>query len=296
MEYNELLENVCECINEIMPDATSRITTTVKNNGVVLSGLSISKEGVNAAPTIYMENYYQDYLNGMDIEDIAQKVIEIYRNTIPGKNIDFDFFENYDEVKKRIYIKLINKERNDKLLESVPYELFFDLAIVCYCKISNDEIGEGSILIRNEHLKMWNIEKEQLLCDAKNNSETNINMQIRGIGDVLSDMNADLECELGDIDMNEANRLFVVNSQDGYFGAMHMAIPSCLKEMANKLAGDFFIIPSSIFELLILPKEDGDFDSLKKMIREVNASYVNREEVLSDHAYYYNTEEETLIF
>ena len=296
MEYNELLNNVCECINEIMTDAVARITTTVKNNGVVLSGLSISKQGVNAAPTIYMENFYQDYLNGMDIEDIAKKVIEIYQNTIPERNLDFEFFEKYDEVKKKIFIKLINKDSNEELLESVPYEPFFDLAVVCYCKISSDEIGEGSILIRNEHLKMWNIDKEQLLCDAKTNSETKVKMQIRGIGDVLSDMNADFECELSDFDRQEANRLYVVSSQEGYFGAMHMAIPSCLKEMESKLDGDFYIIPSSIFEILILPKEDGDFESLGKMIREVNATCVNREEVLSDHAYYYSAKEETLIF
>ena len=60
MEYMEFLNAVCDYVNEAADDVKVTIHSAVKNNGLRLSGLSFSKEGYNASPTIYMENYYED--------------------------------------------------------------------------------------------------------------------------------------------------------------------------------------------------------------------------------------------
>ena len=62
MDYIEFINAVCDYINETADDVTTNIHTTVKNNSVRLSGLSFKREGYNASPTIYMENYYSDSL------------------------------------------------------------------------------------------------------------------------------------------------------------------------------------------------------------------------------------------
>ena len=66
MEYMEFLGRIRDLLNERYSDVTVSVHSTVKNNGVVLSGLSFSKKGYNASPTIYMENYYSDYVEGAD--------------------------------------------------------------------------------------------------------------------------------------------------------------------------------------------------------------------------------------
>ena len=69
MDYIEFINAVSDYINESESDVATYVHTTVKNNGVRLSGLSFRKSGYNASPTIYMENYYSDYLAGDDICD-----------------------------------------------------------------------------------------------------------------------------------------------------------------------------------------------------------------------------------
>ena len=66
-------------------------------------------------------------------------------------------------------------------------------------------------------------------------------------------------------------------------------------QLSGMSMGDFFILPSSIHELLVVPKQDGmDYSSLEAMVQEVNATQVAPEEKLSDHVYEYDAKEKEL--
>lgn len=295
MDYNELLESVCEYINEKLDTgAKATVVKTLKNNGVKLCGISICAPGVNASPTIYMENYYLEYLKGMDIWEIGDKVIEIYKSSALKKDIDVDFFSDFEQVKDKLFIKLINIEKNREFLSEVPYEEFQDLAIVAYCDIKNKSIGKGSITLKNSHLKMWDVNAGEVIGIAKENTFNHQKMKIRHILEVLKTIGP---CCIKDIDMDEESfPMYIVTNSEGINGAVFMTMPEKLKEMSEVIEGDFFIIPSSIHELIIIPAKDSDSDNLEEIIREVNENHVGREEVLADHPYYYNQRDETLIF
>ena len=65
-----------------------------------------------------------------------------------------------------------------------------------------------------------------------------------------------------------------------------------MENMGELLGNDFFILPSSIHEMLILP-DDGQVDAemLKDMVKEVNATQVAPEERLTDDVYHYDTKD-----
>ena len=58
---------------------------------------------------------------------------------------------------------------------------------------------------------------------------------------------------------------------------------------------DFFVLPSSVHEVLILP-DDGsqDLDSLQFMVREINRTEVAPEDRLSDFVYHYDAQDHVL--
>ena len=61
-----------------------------------------------------------------------------------------------------------------------------------------------------------------------------------------------------------------------------------LKEFADRTGADFYILPSSIHETLLIPVADNmELDYLTSMVREVNATQVTPEEQLSDNVYIY---------
>jgi hypothetical protein len=63
-----------------------------------------------------------------------------------------------------------------------------------------------------------------------------------------------------------------------------------MDQAAEKLGGSFYILPSSIHEILLV-KDNGQFDraSLEKMVREVNATQVAPEDKLTDSVYHYDS-------
>ena len=74
-----------------------------------------------------------------------------------------------------------------------------------------------------------------------------------------------------------------------------------LAQMVSRLAkSDFYILPSSIHEVLILRKErfhelQREGKILHEMIRDINIIQLSAEEVLSDYPYFYDRSERKLI-
>lgn len=84
----------------------------------------------NIAPTIYINSFYDRYREGVSLKAVVSEIIRIYNQNKNSININADYFENYENVRKTIVYKLVNYQKNKKLLEDVPYKRVLDLAVV----------------------------------------------------------------------------------------------------------------------------------------------------------------------
>lgn len=58
MNYQEFVGSVTGFLRETLPCGTElSLIPLEKNNGVILEGLSVRKEGERAAPAIYLDSY-----------------------------------------------------------------------------------------------------------------------------------------------------------------------------------------------------------------------------------------------
>ena len=86
--------------------------------------------------------------------------------------------------------------------------------------------------------------------------------------------------------------LYVASVQGMNHGAGVLAYPGFLDVAAQKFGGDFFIIPSSVHEVLLMKDEGGiTAKEMQDIISSVNQNEVAPEERLSDHAYRYDSKE-----
>ncbi len=292
MDYMEFLDAVRDYINEKTSDVTVSVYSTTKNNGVKLSGISFAREGYNASPTIYMENYYVEYTNGADISEIGDKLLEVYSENELSVNFDMTFFDDFEQIKDRLYIKLINRDKNKEFLKEAPYEEFLDLAIVPYVRIYDRRIGNGVIMVRNEHLRLWKRDAATVLETARKNTHDHDGFNIRHIIEVLDNAGSGITPDINEKDFP----MYVATNQKMTNGAAVLTMNDKLKEYASVLGGDYYIIPSSVHELILIAKETGRCGIINEMIREVNATSLGPDDILSDHAYMYSTKDEVLIF
>ena len=124
-----------------------KIHKVYKNNGILLQGVCALEKGKNIAPTVYLNDFYNKYEEGESFGKIIKQIVQFMENNRVANNLDVEFFMDYESVRKKLVLRLIHRERNKEMLESVPYLKFNDLAIVCHCVMVTEEIGTGSILL-----------------------------------------------------------------------------------------------------------------------------------------------------
>lgn len=273
----------------------------IKNNGVALPGLIIMMQGQNIAPTIYLDSFHEAYEGGVSLDCIVGKVLEIYRRSTPSESIDMEFFKDFEKVKDRICYKLINREKNEALLLQIPHKEFLDLEICFYYAYQGEEIGNGTILIFNTHLEMWGISAEEIFELAQHNTPILFPWECKSMEDVLIEFvkkeelfkqaGGQMYKEKEEEEKEEAyagSTMRVLGNRSHIYGAACILYPGVLEGIACKEGKNFYILPSSVHEVILLEAEEGeDPMPLKEMIKEVNDTQVDPEEILSYQLYYF---------
>ena len=292
MEYRELLENVRK---EVESRYDSNVSVTLnhvmKNNGTELDGITIMEKDKNIAPTIYINSFYDRYREGVSLKAVVSEIIRIYNQNKNSININADYFENYENVRKTIVYKLGNYQKNKKLLEDVPYKRVLDLAVVFYCLIEQRKGVSATALIHNEHLRIWNVTEDEIYNDALKNTPVLLAGSIVPMSKILSEIagtapvdNDEKVCEYTGEDI-----LYVLTNSSRVNGAACILYDNLLKKFANDVHSDLYILPSSVHEVIIVPKKNAfDKSELADMVREVNEQGVSQDEILSDNVYEYN--------
>lgn len=291
MTFKEFEREIVEKVQAIVGDsARVEVHDARKNNNVLLRGLTILREGQGVSPTIYLEGFYKMLEDDMDLEYIARRILNLYTSGLPRSRVDMEFFKNYEEVKDRIVYRLVNREKNRQLLEDIPYVEYLDLAICFYYSFTHPEIGEGMIPIHNSHMEMWNIGVGELMRRATSNTPQLMPAKLCGIDNKLEEeLGEEAVAQLRQTQKESNRYLYVLSNKNCCFGAAAILYPGILAEAARCLGGSFYILPSSIHEMLLL-LDDGrcSGDGLHEMIADINRCQVQDEDVLSDYAYHYD--------
>lgn len=278
-------KQIIEKMEERYPQARISVHECTKTNDIVLHGLTILEQCENISPTIYLENYYEDYKNGISIDDIVTHISQVYEdNRVDFSVPAFDF----ESVKNLIKCKIVNTQSNVRLLSSVPSISYLDLSIIFYWNVK--EIVDGTITITNALLEEWNVDKNELLTIAKQNMEND--MLFQNMADILK---STLHMDEEEVFFNDDLGMYILTNNEKNFGAAHIVCEKSLKKVASFLNGDFIVIPSSIHEVIILPYVTNiSSEELREMVNEVNITQVAEHEILSYNVYIYRNEDEQL--
>ena len=157
---------------------------------------------------------------------------------------------------------------------------------------SNDEDGIASIRITNEVAKEWQTDTRELYTLALKNSERIFEEKIMPMSEVIGMFDVQLQ-EMGlkkpALKRECLYEPYVVTNNMGINGASVILYQDIFKRLAEKIGGDFYILPSSIHEVLAMSAKAGlTKEELKNMVKEVNDNCLLPDEYLSDSVYRYN--------
>lgn len=273
--YMEFVETMKRKVKERMGmEVDVQTYQTTKNNGTTRVGLVIRKADINLSPTIYLEEFYQQYLNGISISELVASIDRLYQQVKLKNSYPYEDVLDFQKIKDKIVYKLVQKSTNTHFLEEVPFETFFDLAVLPYILFEETEFGAATLQIRKEHLLKWNVSEEEVFHAARKNTPRV------------------LPLEMGKL----TKYMYVITNTRRNLGASALLYPETLEQAYHMIGENYYILPSSIHEFLLIPQSFGmDSAHLRAIVKEINETEVHAEEVLSDHIYFYNTLEKKIV-
>lgn len=303
----EFADTIKGILEKRMADSEIEIREVEKNNCVILTGIAIRKKGSPIARTIYINQLFEEYQNGMEVQEIVGEIERICQSEKEPALQDFHIKElaDFEKIRDKISLKLVNAERNKKRLETMPHRTFLDLAITYDVRVTEINDAVGSVAVTNDMMEAWGVKEEQLYELALQNAVK----QDRGVVKPLESL---MQTLIGSGEKTEEEThhykgfdiriaeeiqetaLYVATNRSQTNGAAVLLYPDLLDSVGTML-GDFFILPSSIHETLLLPTDGGmEPDALIQIVHEVNASTVAAEEVLSENVYRYDVAKKEL--
>ena len=299
----DFVDYVKDHIREYLPpeyqDAVISTDKVTKNNDRPLTGFTILQAGERAAPTIYLEPLAEQLEKGQSLDSVMRQIAEIqttYKNQIP---MEVSTLESYETVRPMLSIQMCDPEMNKEYLKDKPHIPCGDLAAFYRIQIAADHEGMASLAITENLMQIWGITKAQLHKDAVQAENTRNPVCFYDMNDVMS------EIMFSEEPNNLFNReeplnsaatpMYVLTNQNKINGAGVLAQDGVLEKVGELIGSNFYVLPSSIHEVLIVP-DNGDMQmkELEEMVREVNSTQVAPEELLSDKVQYYDCEAKTL--
>ena len=287
MSYEDFLDIAKDAAKTRHPEAEVTIQKVEKLQGESYVGLSVRPEGKNAAVTMNLHELHDqvvenpkrlaavmsEFLSGLDkaLEQIPQ--------------VDVKQFTEYENVKGNLMMQVIPVEPNKEKLEQLPHKTIEDIAVVYRIDVSDSRHHNASVLVTNQMLEKFGITPEQLHMDAVISQMETHPPTLKNMSEMMAEMSG------GMMDMPESP-MWVASVEGGVHGAAAVQFPEFMDQAAEKLGGNFFVLPSSIHECLFIP-DDGEFHrpQLEEMVRSVNAAEVSEADFLSDNVYHYDAED-----
>lgn len=299
MDYETFKEKLVEDLRDRLYEQGAEVdisVTTVNKLNESYEAITVRPENSNIGVNVGINKLYAGVENGLSYEEVMDKAAEMISNGInepPG--FDLESLGDYSRMKEKLAMEVVSSETNKEMLKTVPHKNIEDMALVYRFVMDSEETGgRASILVTNRMIDSMGVTPEQLHADAMENAPRIRPVEIKGLSEVMIEMVGIERAEMLGIlpTAPEEEKVFVASVPDKVHGAGVIAYQNFMDQAAERAGGDFFILPSSLHEILIVPDNgEANLKTLQAMVRNVNANQVAPEDKLTDSVYHYDSKD-----
>ncbi len=289
MNYTEFKETLLNELNEKVSGSEQiesfQASSSMKTNENTKDSIVPKYIGdKNVGVCIYPEELYEDYVNGISLNEITESVIGQAEYTYShSPSISLGDLTS-EAVRDNLYLQLINGDSNPLIKDNCPYIEVNDLIAVPRVKVEIDG-QEGSFLVNHKIQSQMKLTDDETLSIARQNTLSQP-YSLRPMSEVLSGMMGQ------EIPSDGIPQIYVLSNPSGINGSIQLLNQDAMSE-ASRIMGNesLFIIGSSIHELLLLPESMVDDPAnLAVMCNDVNRDVVNNNEILTGSIYRYDSD------
>lgn len=190
-------------------------------------------------------------------------------------------------AKKSLFVKLVNTERNESLVEQSISKEFLDLSAVVRVVLKMDKEGMASMALSKGDAEILGMTEEEIYAAALANTLRLFPPKLMNLGRYV-EMSIGAELPLGEDEVTT----YILTNQKEVDGAIYFMSPEVVGAIAEALEDDLYILPSSVNEVLLVRASEleDEVDELKEMVRDANETVVAEKDILSYNVYHYDKE------
>ncbi len=277
-------------------NATVNIVHVPRNNDREQVAMVIKKEGQGLPAKVYLEEYYTRFPDWVSDKTILRTIAGDYlaeETEMKWKAEMVEAVKDFDSVKGNIRVQVVNKDMNRENLRGYPHKEVegTDLVAVFRVMLYKDGEERAAVLVTDKTMKDWDMDVDSLYETALKNTAAQAPAQINSMMSLFFDSMEPLEPK--EVFRNEG--LYILSNPQKDYGAAVMLYPGLLQSIAEATQSSFYILPSSIHEVMLMKEGNGmDAKELQGMVMDINQREVAPQEVLSNKVYFYDGKEQKI--
>ena len=300
----QMKKKLAEYMKEHLPDYLPqtekyriRIEEILKENDVKRTAVIVSEKGEmeHVSACLFLESFLEEYEDPVyrDLEQIAgdretcQKICQEMASVYAANRMtrsDFDFakasqIHSFQHVKPALRVGICDPDRNREMLKTLVSDRTGDFAQYYY--LADFLLKDTMLKVTNRMLEGWKVSKEELREAAMENMKQE--MQLVPMEEYMEGT-----CTKDVLEKTKERGMQVLTNERGCYGAGMILHPDIQKLVSNKMKGDYYVLPSSIHEVLIVPDlPETDLDDLTEEVKMAN-DRVEEEDLLSYQVQHYS--------
>ena len=272
----------------------------VKINDETLHGISLRAEGFQAAPTVYLEHFMGDYEKGMSVKSIAEKItFAMTSGMLAAPELGGVSFE-YGDIENSLVVQVVDAANNRKRLRNLVYRpLENGFAMIPYVVLDESERGCLSAPVSKGMAEAYGYDIDRLIDTAEANTRERYQPAFTDMFGMLTDIDGARKTSnlmREDFCISPSEEMYVLTNSTGINGAGVLFYPGVQERIGELLGDNYYVLPSSLHEVIIVPeKKSPGTEVLHSLVKQTNATVVDKSELLSDRVLLFDREKSRLI-
>lgn len=291
--YELFIGQLTNTIYETTDIPLENIKFVKKDGGDLLNIIFAEHDDAYEVCSVHVEELYVAYQNGIRLNTIVDyicsdvlhaKIIYVYDKT---KEL-----MDYDTAKSRLFVRLINYDRNADILRDVVHKTLGDIVFTVYAIVDENEFGIVSTKVLKSMVKKWDKNEDDIFNEAIKNTYYLTPPRIYKWEGVLCDESYAGESFMNDEDICDLDKSFSGNTLSTTRktnGAIAVFLPGVAERIAELLDSDFYMVFTSIHEVMIHSTGSGvDPKDLKLVLQDILRKVTPSSDYLTEKIYKYN--------
>lgn len=291
--YELFIGQLTNTIYETTDIPLENIKFVKKDGGELLNIIFAEHDDAYEVCSVHVEELYVAYQNGIRLNTIVDYICS---DVLHAKSIYvYDKTKelmDYDTAKSRLFVRLINYDRNADILRDVVHKTLGDIVFTVYAIVDENEFGIVSTKVLKSMVKKWDKNEDDIFNEAIKNTYYLTPPRIYKWEGVLCDESYAGESFMNDEDICDLDKSFsgnILSTTRKTNGAVAVFLPGVAERIAELLDSDFYMVFTSIHEVMIHSTGSGvDPKDLKLVLQDTLRKVTPSSDYLTEKIYKYN--------